>query len=268
MQSIKDDQIPLLSAQTTYHFIMSLVPFLIVLLNIVLMIAATKVNLIFDSMKVLPKETRDILMTLINNIINNRSTSVLSVSLLVALWTSSNALKSLIKAMNKAFDVRMTNGFLKTQLKSILFTIVLLILLLLTLVFIAFGGIILDLIEYYTGISIPIIARFFRYIIPISAMVGGFTLLYKFAPDFGPTRSIKWKSAFLGGVIATIGWSLITVIYSFYVSNISNMSITYGPLVGVFALFIWINLSSMIILVAAEITANYDQVKRGVIYST
>ena len=99
-------------------------------------------------------------------------------------------------------------------------------------------------------------------------MIFGFTLLYKFAPDFGSTRSIKWKSAMLGGTIATIGWLLITVLYSFYVSNISNMSLTYGPLVGVFALFVWINLSSQIILISAEITANYDQVKRGVIYST
>lgn len=268
LQSIKDDQIPLLSAQTTYHFIMSLVPFLIVLLNIVLMVAASKIDLIFKSMEVLPEETRNILMTLVNTIISNRSSSVLSISLLVALWSSSKALKSLITAMNKAFDVRSENGFLKTQLKSILFTVVLLLLLMVTLVFIAFGGLILNLIEQYMKIRIPYFAQIFRYLIPIVSMIFGFTLLYKFAPDFDSTRSIKWKSAMLGGTIATIGWLLITLLYSFYVSNISNMSLTYGPLVGVFALFVWINLSSQIILISAEITANYDQVKKGVIYST
>ena len=93
LQSIKEDQIPLLSAQTTYHFIMSLVPFLIVLLNIVLMVAASKLDLIFKWMEVIPSETRNILMTLINTIISNRSSSVLSISLLVALWSSSKALK-------------------------------------------------------------------------------------------------------------------------------------------------------------------------------
>ena len=268
LQSIKDDQIPLLSAQTTYYFIMSLVPFLIVLLNIVLMVAASKIDLIFKSMEVIPQETRNILMTLVNTIISNRSSSVLSISLLVALWSSSKALKSLITAMNKAFDVSSANGFIKSQLKSILFTIVLVLLLTITLVFIAFGGVILDLIEQYLDFNIPLIAKFFRYFIPIVVMVFGFTLFYKYAPDFDSTRSIKWKSAMLGGTIATIGWLLITLLYSFYVSNISNMSLTYGPLVGVFALFVWINLSSQIILISAEITANYDQVKKGVIYST
>ncbi len=268
IQSIQDDNISLLSAQTTYYFIMSLVPFLIVLLNIVLMVAASKIDFIFKSMEVFPPETRNILMTLVDTIISNRSSSVLSISLLVALWSSSKALKSLITAMNKAFNVRCANGFIKSQLKSILFTIVLVLLLTITLVFIAFGGVILDLIEQYLDFNIPIIAKFFRYLIPIVVMVFGFTLFYKYAPDFDSTRSIKWKSALMGGVIATVGWSLITVLYSFYVSNISNMSLTYGPLVGVFALFVWINLSSQIILISAEITANFDQVKKGVIYST
>lgn len=268
IQSIQDDNISLLSAQTTYYFIMSLVPFLIVLLNIVLMVAASKIDFIFKSLEVFPPETRNILMTLVDTIISNRSSSVLSISLLVALWSSSKALKSLITAMNKAFNVRNANGFIKSQLKSILFTIVLILLLTITLVFIAFGGVILDLIEQYLDFNIPLIAKFFRYLIPIVVMVFGFTLFYKYAPDFDSTRSIKWKSALMGGVIATVGWSLITVLYSFYVSNISNMSLTYGPLVGVFALFVWINLSSQIILISAEITANFDQVKKGVIYST
>lgn len=36
------------------------------------------------------------------------------------------------------------------------------------------------------------------------------------------------------------------------------MSITYGPLVGIMVLFIWFNLSSMMILIGAEIISVYN----------
>lgn len=115
--SFFDDYVSLSSAKITYHFIMSIVPFLIVFLNILLYLSSSNIDSIYKIMHFLPKESYDIFTTLIKNIINYKSTSIFSVSLIFALWASSSAIKCIIQALNHIFDVKCSNNFSKLSLK-------------------------------------------------------------------------------------------------------------------------------------------------------
>ncbi|MDO5755301.1 MAG: YihY/virulence factor BrkB family protein [Tissierellia bacterium] len=274
ISGINEDEMIGLAAQSAYHFIVAIVPFLIVFINIALFFAANNLNaiqrMLFDF---LPEETVAQISPIVDNIIANRAKGGLSVvlGLLVALWSSSNAINALIKALNKAFNVNHNQSFLTTKGKSIIFTLLIVMIMLLVIFFLIFGDLILDTILGFIHWEMPsnlrLIFQWLKYIIPIGGMILGFTLFYKKAPHFDETHHITWKSAFTGGCMTSIGWVLISVIYSYYTTSFSNMPLQYGPLFGIFAMFVWLYLTSMIIIASAEFISVYDQMKKGIFVS-
>ena len=82
-----------------------------------------------------------------------------------------------------------------------------------------------------------------------------FALLYRFSPDSQYTKDINLASTLPGAIFSTFGWMVTTAIFSFYVSNFGRFSITYGSLVGIILLLMWLYLSSLIIILGGEINA-------------
>lgn len=263
IENINQHRMTDLSAQSAYFLILALFPFLVVIFNLLTMFAAEHIDRILSFLSVLPDETVKALEPIIFSIINSNSAGIISVSLIIAFWSSSKGVSSIIRAMNIAFGIQSDKNFIKVQLKSLLFTFLLLLLIFAVLASLVFGDVIIKSVEYLFRFTLDSPLRFLidavRFAIPIVGMILGFTFLFKKGPDFDHHEKISIKSAFLGGVMATIGWMIISLIYSFYVSNISNMSVTYGPLVGIMALFIWLNLSSLTLLFTSEFVALFDR---------
>ncbi|MCI5840122.1 MAG: YihY/virulence factor BrkB family protein [Peptoniphilaceae bacterium] len=262
-KEISKDEITFLSAQTAYYFIMSLVPMLIVIINIISIFAQNQLDNLFEFFKILPDSTLIIMRPIVENIINSRSNSLLSMSLIVSIWSSSNAITSLINSLNKAFGLEKNKNFVIGRLKSIFFTLILSFVILTVLIFTAYGNAFLSFIKpylkQYDYVFNPIYKLFLQYLIPILAMIFSFTSFFRYAPNFKKTERLNFKSSFIGSLIATIGWLILSIAFSFYITNISSMSVIYGSLVGIFALFIWFNLSSMIIIFAGEFAFLYEK---------
>lgn len=66
-----------------------------------------------------------------------------------------------------------------------------------------------------------------------------------------------------GAIAASIGWVIITIAFSYYANNLGNYLKEYGSLSGIIALLTWIYLSSIIILMGAEINASLTFSKLG-----
>lgn len=262
IKKLKDDEVNYLSAQVAYHLIVATIPFLLVVIHLMLFVAQDQLGMILEYLDFLPEEIFSLVKPIIITIVDNRSTSILSAGIIVALWSSSNGMKSIIRAFNKAFDNTSKGGFIHSKIKGIIFTLLLMIIIFSVLGFLVFGNIIVESLQRILNITfdkyiIGLLKLFQNLLTPIGMTVA-FSIFYKFGPDFNKGKSISYKMALVGGAIATIGWLVITNGYAFYISNISNMSITYGPLVGIMVLFIWFNLSSMMILIGAEIISVYD----------
>jgi membrane protein len=55
--------------------------------------------------------------------------------------------------------------------------------------------------------------------------------------------------------VALVGWALGSVAFSAYVSNFGSYDTTYGRLAAVIVLMLWLYLTSLAILVGAEVDA-------------
>ena len=245
------------SGSLVYFIILSIFPFLIALLNILNFTNIFSSESIISLVKFLPNEISGTVTNFLGEITASSSGELLSFSVILGFWSASKGIKQIIKNINMAYGFKETRGFLKISLISIGFTIALAIMIILLLFTQVFGKIILENLIYYIGLQSKTTSlwRILNNIIPISYMIITFALLYKYSPSADQRHLLRKKTIVPGAFFATFGTILVTKIFSFYVGNFANYSITYGSLGGMMVLLIWLWLMSMIILLGGEINA-------------
>lgn len=252
-----EDNISAVGAQLAYFLILSIFPFMIVLLNILSYTSFVEADFIYDAIQLLPLDIQNIIISFVNDIVGSSSQGLLSIAAILGIWTASSGVTPVIRAINKAYDCEEKRSFLKLKSLSILFTIALLGLLLLVIIALVFGEIlgskIFELFGY--GGFFLKIWETVRIFIPVISMILIFALLYKYSPCFSFRKSIKLKSTIPGAVFTTFGWVLISLLFSYYVQNSAKYSTTYGSLGGVIVLLVWLYLISMIMVLGGEINA-------------
>lgn len=257
IKRLKKDNISATSAQLSYYLILSVFPFIIFLLNVLSYTPFGQQEVLSHILLNLPKDTVAVIEPIIMGVINTSSTTLLSLSLLFSLWLGSNGVKNVIAAMDSAFDTNAKRNRLLMRFLSLIFTIILALIIVLTLMTQVFGSQILTLVRQNIGDYewITFVYNLVQWLLPLVVMVLTFSVLYKFGPSFVKQPKPLFRHAFIGGIVATIGWGLVSNVFKLYVDNFGNFSLVYGSLTGVIALLIWLYLTSMMIMLGAEVTA-------------
>ncbi len=61
--------------------------------------------------------------------------------------------------------------------------------------------------------------------------------------------------------LVTLIWLGLTYGYGYYMLHISSMGITYGSLVGLVVLFIWLHLTAMVIIAGSEFIMTWKELQ-------
>ena len=86
-------------------------------------------------------------------------------------------------------------------------------------------------------------------------VVIGMTLLYR----FGPSRDrVRWRWITWGSGLSAIAWVAMSGGFTFYVANFGNYDESYGALGAAIGFMTWIWISSMVILLGAELNAELE----------
>lgn len=257
---IKVDDIMVMSYQVSYNLLLAVIPTFVIIINIIISFMSENLAYINDLVTKLPEQVQPFLNSILDFIITQRSTGILSVGVLAAFYTASRGIKAMRKAFDKSFDKdTYDKSFIKDQALSVFFT------LLFTLVIVAliFGmasgpGLlkkILDVLNIPRDVINEKIINLLRILIPLAVMILVFTVVYIIGASESMKKLIPFKPAFLGGLLATALCSLVSVGYGVYVSKFSNMQSIYGPLVGIMIFLIWINYIVLSILISGEFIA-------------
>lgn len=81
-----------------------------------------------------------------------------------------------------------------------------------------------------------------------------FTLLYKLLPD----RRLSWKDTVLGGALTAVLFIIGKTAIGFYLGQ-TSMGSAYGAAGSLIILLVWVYYSSAVVLIGAEITAQWRQ---------
>lgn len=260
---IQDDAVFASGTQLTYFLILSLFPFIIVFLNVLSYTPLVREDVLNNLILYLPLETQKLIQGFVSEIAVSSSQSLLSVAAVLGLWTASSGLKAVIKAINRAYDYAESRSFIRLRLISFIFTIALLILLTLVFLTLVFGEVLGNKLFSSFGRADLFIQlwAYMRIIIPLVYMVLIFALLYKFSPCTSKINEIPLSTTLPGAIFTSLGWMLISIFFSYYVNNFGRYAITYGSLVGIVLLLIWLYISSIIIILGGEINATIEHFK-------
>ena len=247
------DEVPGLSAQLSYFFLLSLFPFLIFLITLIGYLPISQEEVLNTIEEFAPGESMQLINTTLDQILNERNGKLLSFGIIATLWSASNGINAIVRAFNKAYDVSESRSFFVARGMAILMTIAMVFVIIVALLLPVFGKEIGIFIFSNFGFS----AEFLTVLNTLRWLVSGvilfivFTALYFVAPN----KRLHIKDGLPGAFAATLGWMGVSLAFSYYVGNFANYSATYGSIGGIIVLMIWFYLTGMIIILGGELNA-------------
>ncbi|MCM3115862.1 YihY/virulence factor BrkB family protein [Neobacillus sp. MER 74] len=257
---IDEDDLPGLSAQLAYYFLLSLFPLLIVLFTLLPYFPIPHQDMLGIVRDFAPSEAMDLIEKNVHDIMNHRNGSLLSFGIIGTIWSASNGINAIVKAFNKAYNVKESRSFIVSRGMAILLTFGMILVLILAIILPVFGREIGIFLFSQLGYTTEFIKLWNALSWLVSAIILFliFTGLYWIAPNV----KLKCRSAFPGAAFATVGWIVSSIGLTFYVGNISNYSLTYGSIGAIIVLMIWLYISAFIIILGGEINAFYSEKNR------
>ncbi len=177
-----------------------------------------------------------------------------ALTVLLALWSASGGVGTLIKAVNIAYDEKDDRGFIKSKALSLVMTIGAIVFVILSLGLVAVVPPLIN--AAGLGPAGTILAQVTRFLLLVVLVSVALALIYRVAPSRADAK-IAWVSP--GALVAAAVWLLASIGFSVYVSNFGSYNTTYGSLAGVVILLLWLYLTAFIILMGAEINAESER---------
>src|SRR5699024_6320453 len=107
-----------MAAQLAYYFLLAIFPLLIFLLSIVPLFRIEPELITSFINDYAPSEISGLLEGIITDVLNNSGGGILSVGLILTLWSASNGMTALMNAFNVAYDIEDSRSFVVTKLLS------------------------------------------------------------------------------------------------------------------------------------------------------
>jgi membrane protein len=264
-QALKDKDLAASAAALAYYATLSFFPVIIGLSSLYVVVAGHQALLdLIHSLEGLVPQSLYIVLERQLTPIATSSTRVgwaLVISVATLLWTSSGGIQNLVRATDKAYDVKETRNIVKLRLVSLVLSTVL----------IASGIVIMGLLLLQGGalhaLGAPAwlaeifpVLRWPLLIILISLLLSA---VYRYAPN-RPEPHWQWVS--WGATAATFIWLAATVLFFLYVQNFGNYTKTYGTFAGIVVLMIWFNISALIVLLGAQVNKKLEEVSPAPTY--
>jgi membrane protein len=255
----KERYLSLYSVQITYYILLSIIPMLIVLVSIFEVFNTSISNILIDLTDILPIDLITFLSITGKTISRGQSIGFGFVGFILGLWFASRALYALIRALNKAYHTKENRRYTKVRITAIM--ILLLIILIIFSGFILFGvsNIVISLIQSRLPASILLQ----RLVSMLGFIVGGAVVLLSVATIYSiaPNKKVRFRYALVGSLVFTTLWFFFTLLLNVYFKFFSQYSKIFGYLGLIIILIIYINISSVLFLVCAEINNELSEMR-------
>jgi membrane protein len=174
--------------------------------------------------------------------------------ILFSLWSASAGMRAIFDSLNAVYEQKETRGFVHRVLLSLAFTLGGLLFVVLAVAGVVAVPIVLD----YAGLgsSTDTLLSVLRWPVLLLAVAFMLGMIYRFGPS-RPRAKWRWVSA--GGGLAALAWVLASAGFSYYAANFGSYNKTYGSLGAAVGFMTWIWISTIIMLVGAELNAEIER---------
>jgi len=245
-----------------FSFFMAVFPFILFLLTLIPYIPIDGFqDYLFSTLKdVLPADTFIAVDSTINDIINIKHGSLMSVGFIMAAIFATNGINAVISGLTFSYHELELRSIVNQYVISFSLTFILTILFILSVGIIIVTEIVLysfteiELIKNY----IPLIIEIGRYIILAILLFFSVSMIFY----YGPKSSQHWKFISPGAFLTTILIVVISYLFGLYITNFGQYNKLYGSIGTLLVIMLWIYLNSMVLLIGFDLNASIWKLKQ------
>ncbi|MGO4573429.1 YihY/virulence factor BrkB family protein [Microvirga sp. 2TAF3] len=257
-ERVQHDRILLVAAGVTFYALLAIFPAITALVSIYGLFAdpGTIQSHLSTLSGIMPGGALDIVGEQVKRIASKGAGTLgisFIVSLAIALWSANAGMKSIFDALNIVYREDEKRSFPMLNAISLAFTLGAIFFLIAALGAVVVLPIVLGYLRLGTwGETLLALLRWPALLIGI---VFALALVYR----YGPSRdNAKWRWITPGSIVASVLWLAVSMLFSWYVANFGSYNETYGSLGAVIGFMTWIWLSTIIVLLGAEINAETE----------
>lgn len=241
------------AAEMAYFVLLSLLPLLLVLANIIPLFPMDTAEVLELVQSAMPSDIYSVLEPTLESYLESASGGAISFGLLAALWSASKVITILRRVLDDVYGAVQKSNFVVARILSLVVMIAILAVIGLAIFVFVFGEQILLLVQQTLGFDIPFIQEFliFRWVVLMAILLGVFVIVYRYVPN----HSLTLKYSIPGAIFATIGWLALTQGFSLYVQYAGGDQLANATFGAFIALMLFLYFSSIIVLLGALINA-------------
>jgi membrane protein len=254
-QSVVDfieDNGPQWAAAVSYYALLSAFPLMLAIITIGMTFLPQEaiISMLTEVLGDFIPEGEDELEAIIEGAMAAR-TGVGAFSILLLLWSGSRVFGVVTRALNIFYDVDEAYGFVKKTLIEIL---MLLSIGLLFVVALASRWILETFLLELDIFSHNLVSQAVTVLVPFGLLLVSLFFMYRFVPR----RTVNWKAALAGAVVATTAFTIARPLFWYYVQEFAAYELVYGPIAVVAILIFWGWLVSLFVLFGGELVGHIE----------
>lgn len=238
------------AAELSYYFLFSIFPLIMATSAVTLMKNAENGILYSLLGSLLPELVSELFSDFYGYISEQNDTAFLSMGLFLALYAITRYVNCLKFKLRQIYQAESGRNMVLEWILSFFFSIFIVIGFYLTFLLQVVGE---DILHFLSTRVIFIPEHMINHWLSLRFAAIGIYVFFLLLISYKtiPNRALSFRSAAPGAVFSTVAWIVVSVLFSFYVDNISNYSVVYGSIGAFIVLMLWLFFVNNIILVGA-----------------
>ncbi len=246
------------AAASDYFLFMSLVPILMLLVSLIRFLPFEQADLLNIFADAVPDSVYEVIRTIVGSIYRSGS-GVITLSVVLTLFSASSAMRSLMKGLDTVYGVERRDNVIVFFARACAYMLILILIIVLSLVVMVYGSVILSYLHsilpengFVEGLFS--LTKYMRYLLVLAILTLSFILLYRWVPAGGRRASAQWP----GALFCAVAWAVFSWVFSLYVS-ISDKFGAYGYIGTIMVAMMWMYYCLMFLLIGGCINAVIEQ---------
>jgi membrane protein len=265
-----DDHITNLAAAIAYYSFLAIPSLLLVAVGAFSLFAsADAIGTVTDKLAgVVPREALTLIDETLRRVTENQASSGIAMAVVgtvLAVWSLTGAMQTLMWALNSAYERDETRGFLTRRLTALVMVILMLVAFTLAFGLLVLGPQLSGWIGDAVGLEALVVWLWWTAQWPVlilGLLIAFATILY-LGPNVDHPR---WQFLTFGTALAVVVWLLGSGAFAVFVSQFGSYNKAWGSLAAVIVMLTWLWLSALALLFGAELNAEAErsrELRRG-----
>ena len=257
-----EDNMTLIASALAYSTFLAIPSALLVALGVFTLVASPEtIASLMDRLNgIAPQEAVSLLKGSLQRLTERPSTgiTITIIGFVFALWSTTGAMNAFMTGVNIAYDREDSRGFVRKRLVALEMVVCLVFAFVLVFVLLVLGPHISRWVGDAIGIQAVIGWLWWvaQWPLLMLGLLGAFAALLYLAPD---AEHRRWRFITAGSLFAVFAWLGASGLFAVYTSHFASYNKTWGSLGAVVVMLTWLWLSSLALLLGAELNAELER---------